>query len=135
MTNSDMNDSIRRGSCTCRTIQFEIHGTVVGIGQCHCSKCRKETGSSFSTSIPVPGEQFSWISGADQISDYDRCKVCGSPAPYHNPQRNLYSIPAGLMDDVEGLKVLDHIYVGSKASWDVIGDDAPQYEEDGPPLI
>ena len=48
----------------------------------------------------------------------------------------LYNIPAGLLDDDTGVEVAHHIYVGDKASWDVIGDDAPQYDEDDcPPLI
>jgi hypothetical protein len=41
-----------------------------------------------------------------------------------------------LLDDDTGVEVAHHIFVGDKASWDVIGDDAPQYDEDdGPPLI
>ena len=135
MAIEEMENVIRTGSCTCGALKFEVRGPVVGIGQCHCSKCRKETGTGSSTSIPVSGNQFRWVSGQDQISDYDRCAVCGSLVPYHNPKRDIYSVPAGLLDDYTGIKVMDHIYVGSKASWDVIGDDAPQYDEDGPPLI
>jgi hypothetical protein len=37
-----------------------------------------------------------------------------------------------LFDDTPKLKVGDHISVGSKASWDIIGDNAPQFDEDGP---
>lgn len=127
---------VLRGSCTCGGIRFEIRGPVVGINQCHCSKCRKETGAGSSTFIPVEAKQFTWISGSDLIGAYDRCRECGSLAPDHNPRRGLYNVPAGLLDDDIGVKVAHHIFVGSKAAWDVIGDDAPQYEEgDCPPLI
>lgn len=85
--------------------------------------------------LSVHGEQFTWISGEDLVSDYDRCRICGSLAPDHNPHRDLYNIPAGLLDDDTGIEIVDHIFVGSKANWDIIGDDAPQHEEDGPPLI
>ena len=128
-------DAVLRGSCTCGGIQFEIRGPFVGINQCHCDKCRKETGAGSSTFIPVHADQFRWISGADLVGSYDRCKVCGSLAPDHNPKRALYNIPAGLLDDDSGVDVTRHIFVGDKAGWDVIGDDAPQYDEYGPPLI
>ena len=32
------------------------------------------------------------------------------------------------LDDDTGLTVAKHIFVGSKARWDVIGDDAPRHE-------
>tara|TARA_R110002051_G_scaffold21431_1_gene56940 strand:- start:1735 stop:1875 length:141 start_codon:yes stop_codon:yes gene_type:complete len=38
-------------------------------------------------------------------------------------------VPAGLLEDSEGkLRVAAHIWVGSKASWDVIGGDGHQYQ-------
>ncbi len=123
--------TILRGGCTCGGIRFEIRGPVLGINQCHCSKCRKETGTGSSTFIPVHAEQFTWISGSDLVGPYDRCTKCGSLAPDHNPRRALYNVPAGLLDDNEAVEVAQHIFVGSKASWDVIGDDAPQYEKWG----
>ena len=136
MADKTGSDVVRKGSYTCGSIQFEVRGPVAGINQCHCSKCRKETGTNSSTFFPIHAAQFRWISGEDLISDYDRCKVCGSLAPDHNPHRALYNIPAGLLDDDTGIKVAHHIFVGSRAGWDVIGDDAPQYDEDGgAPLI
>ena len=45
-------------------------------------------------------------------------------------------VPPGIPDDNPKLTVGEHIFVGSKAHWDVLGDDgAPQYEEgsSGPP--
>ena len=45
----------------------------------------------------------------------------------------MYAVPVGLLDDDPALAFGDHIYVGYKANWDVIGDDAPQFDEDGPP--
>lgn len=135
MAHKETDEIVLNGSCSCGGIQFKIRGPFVGIGQCHCSKCRKETGTGSSTFMPVHADQFTWITGSDLVDANDRCRECGSLAPDHNPHRALYNIPAGLLDDDTGLTVADHIYVGSKASWDVIGDDAPQYEEDGPPRI
>lgn len=135
MTGPGVADRVLKGSCTCGGIRFEIRGPLVGINQCHCSKCRKETGAGSSTFIPVHARQFAWICGADLVGAYDRCRVCGSLAPDHNPSRELYNVPAGQLDGDAGVEVARHIFVGDKASWDAIGDGAPQYDEYGPPLI
>ena len=49
MADKVKNGPVLKGSCTCGGIQFEIRGPVVGINQCHCDKCRKETGTGSST--------------------------------------------------------------------------------------
>ncbi len=61
------------------------------------------------------------------------CRVCSSPAPFSDRERTTYEVPVGLLDDDPPLAFGAHIYVGSKANWDVIGDDAPQFDERGPP--
>jgi hypothetical protein len=132
----DDDEVTRPGSCTCGAIRFELRGPLVGINECHCSKCRKETGTNSSTFIPVHAAQLRWISGEGTLTRYQRCPTCGSLGPHHNPKRALYNVPAGLLDDDTGVRVAHHIFVGSRACWDVIGDDAPQYDEDGgPPLL
>jgi len=45
-------------------------------------------------------------------------------------------VPAGILDDNPKLAVGEHIFVGSKAHWDVLGEDgAPRFDEgsSGPP--
>lgn len=125
----------RPGSCTCGAIRFEVSGPLVGINHCHCSKCRKETGTGGSTFIPVHGGQLRWISGRASITAYGRCATCGSLVPDHNPARDLYNVPAGALDDDTGVQIAHHIFVGSRAAWDVIGGDAPQYDEDDCPRL
>lgn len=130
-----------RGSCLCGGIVFEITGDVPGIGQCHCSLCRKVSGVGSTAAIAVSAAQLTWISGQDLVEEFQRpsgygnsfCRVCGSPAPDANWSRTRYGVPVGLLDDDPGAKVLEHIHVASKASWEIIGDDAPQYQENGPP--
>jgi hypothetical protein len=127
---------VRSASCTCGAIRFEVRGAVVGINYCHCSKCRKETGTAGSTFIPVRAAQLRWLAGEGTVTAYGRCPVCGSLAPHHNPRRALYNVPAGLLEDDTGVGVAHHIFVDSKAGWDIIGGDAPQYlEDEGPMLI
>lgn len=126
------------GSCLCGGITFEITGDVQGVGLCHCSLCRKASGAG---SIAVSADHLTWIAGRDLVREFQRpsgygsafCRVCGSPAPDANRSGTLFAVPVGLLDRDSGTHVVEHIYVGSKASWDVIGDAAPQFEEHGPP--
>ena len=38
-----------KGSCLCGSIQFELKGGVEDPIYCHCSLCRKASGSAFAT--------------------------------------------------------------------------------------
>jgi hypothetical protein len=122
------------GSCLCGGIRFEISGPVAGIVQCHCSLCRKSSGTGSIATIWVAADQLRWLSGEDLIKTFVRpsgygtafCAVCGSPAP--DAARTRYGIPAGLLDGDPPLRVVEHIFVGSKAQWEAISGDAPRHD-------
>lgn len=124
------------GSCICNQIAFEIEGDNFDVVQCHCSKCRKVTGSTVDAMIVVPKETFTWVQGTDLISAYKSengrtrsfCSNCGTSLP--DQDGDLVWVPAGILDTQYSASVKAHIYVGSKLPWEEIGGDAPQYEED-----
>jgi len=125
-----------QGSCLCGEIVFEIDEPIPNVYLCHCSLCRKATGASSNTALIIPASQFRWIKGEDAIQRFELasgygnefCRHCGSPVPGAAKQEASYWVPAGLLDGRPNIKVARHIYVGSKAPWDEIGGDAPQYE-------
>jgi hypothetical protein len=125
-----------RGNCLCGSVVFEVAGDFPGLYQCHCSLCRKQSGSLANAATIVSAEKFRWLSGYEHISSWvasagfrsDFCSKCGSPVP--NPLTNsaYYWVPAGLLDDDQNLQIAAHVYVGSKASWDVIPSQGTRYE-------
>ncbi len=130
-----------RGSCLCGAVSFEIDGRISDIYQCHCSFCRKATGSSGISVFLSSGTAFSWQSGENSVQLYKTasgyrsvfCNTCGSRLPDPNPDESTFWVPAGLVDEPDlGVKVGAHIYVGSKATWDLIGDDGVQHDEHFP---
>lgn len=126
-----------RGSCLCGGVRFEITGPHSKIGFCHCSRCRKLSGVGSMAGIVLAFEQLSWVCGAELLNEGIKnaiCRVCGSPLPDADSDKTTYYVPPGLLDGDPQLLVGDHIYVADKASWDVIGDDAPRYAADGPRL-
>ena len=122
--------------CNCGSIKFEVGSELYDIIFCHCSICRRFSGGNGIPVIIVNDTDFSWLSGQNNIKvwrkpdvDWDAnfCATCGSAIPGKNDASSMY-IPAGLIpDDAGNLKVKHHIFVGSKACWDEIGDAGHQY--------
>ena len=80
-----------KGECLCGSVSFEIEGDLPNLYQCHCSLCRKATGSSANAATLVNEEHFRWLSGQSEIRSFqkptgyrsDFCSVCGSPVPFN----------------------------------------------------
>ena len=122
-----------RGSCLCGAIAFEVDGPIAGIGQCHCSLCRKVSGAAGNAVFIVGKRRFRWTRGEESTQRFVlrndwgtvRCTTCGSPLPAsHDGKR--YWVPAGLMDDELHTTVQMHIHVASKADWETIDANVPQ---------
>jgi hypothetical protein len=126
-----------RGSCLCGGVQYRIDGDIGQIVMCHCSRCRKATGSAFASVAPVPTGQFRIQAGQALLSEYESspgvfrvsCRVCASPLYSRRPaQPELVRVRIGTLDTVPDAPALSHIFTGSKASWFDIHGDAPQHD-------
>ncbi len=125
------------GQCLCGEIAFEVVGPLPNIYQCHCSQCRKVTGSSSNSSLLVAQEQFNWLRGSERITSYvdpsgyrsDFCPRCGIPVPNPFHGKPLFWVPAGLLESDARIEIAAHIFVGSKASWDSISANGVQFQE------
>ncbi len=127
-----------KGSCLCNSIQYEIHGELSQAMMCHCSKCRKANGSAFAVNAAVKADEFKIISGQEFVTEFEStpgvfrsfCKRCGSPLVSRRPsQPDVLRLRIGTLDTPVKLKPVAHIFVGSKAVWDEIHDDIPQFDE------
>jgi hypothetical protein len=129
-----------KGSCLCGGVAFEVAGKPGPIGQCHCSKCRKVSGTDGNAVFYAGVENFRWVRGQDLIRTFlvpdgngwrsSFCGACGSPVPHTDSAQKIYFVPAGLMDDDPGHRgYAAHIFVGSKAPWSVLTDAAPKFAE------
>lgn len=134
-----MSDVLLKGSCLCGAVRYELTDAPFWAHSCHCSRCRKITGSPFAANAFVPLESLRYVAGDEHIGAYrvpntERfthtfCTLCGSTLPSPNPSRSRVVIPMGSLDDEPGLSPKAHIWVDSKADWDVIADDLPQHTE------
>ena len=128
------------GGCLCGAVRFDVEGTLSGIWFCHCSKCRRASGSAFQPACVCERDAFRWIGSAATLSEFRMspgyrrafCARCGSPAPLMLEHAPLVWLPAGAFDGDPGIRPTHHIFVGSKAPWFEITDALPQYDAHAP---
>jgi hypothetical protein len=132
------------GGCLCGGVRFRITGKLGPAGYCHCTQCRRASGSAFAANAPVRTRYFETTRGADLVREYESspgkfrafCGRCGSPVySRRDDEPDLRRIRLGSIDGDPGRRPAGHVWVGSKAVWHAITDDLPQYPaglDDGP---
>ena len=124
------------GGCLCGGVRFEVDPPFVRANHCHCSRCRKHSGTAVCTQARVWREQFRLLAGADLVRVYGKgegavkafCATCGSSLFGGDwPDGKQVSIRLGAFDGDPGIAPEFHSHVDSKAQWDEITDDLPQY--------
>lgn len=117
----------REGGCLCGAVRYVIRAEPRPGVVCHCTHCRKQSGSLFSFNLVVretdyeqQGETKVYVDSGDSGQPVHRhfCGRCGSPvfvkiaaAPRH------VVIKAGSLDDIGGLKANTEIYCDHAADW------------------
>jgi len=122
-----MSDEVLTGSCLCKAVSFEVRGPFAQFVHCHCSRCRRATGSSHSTSIYASPENFAWRSGQDSVVRFDLpsarsfsttfCRTCGAPLPHHTRSGRELIVPAGSLDVELASRPRSHTHLDSRPSW------------------
>ena len=124
------------GGCLCGGVRFEVTGPFLRASHCHCSRCRKHSGAAVGTQGRVLREHFQLLSGERLIRTYKPeggaskafCSVCGSSLFGGDwPEGDEVSIRLGSIDGDPGIRPQYHTFVDSKAPWDDITDDLPQF--------
>ena len=127
--------------CLCEGVRFEITGTLGPVVYCHCSQCRRASGSAFAANADLRTRYVHWISGRELVHEYESspgklrafCSRCGSPL-YSRVDADPATIRVrlGSLDGDPGRRSLAHCWVSSKAPWFEISDALPRFEEAPP---
>ena len=128
-----------RGGCLCGKVAFEIQGPFEGFRYCHCSRCRKATGSAHAANIFIKPEQFRWIRGEEDVRRYDVpeaerfatcfCQFCGSPCPRMARTGDRFTIPSGSLEDDPEISPECNIFWESRAPWFPSTNELPHFKE------
>jgi hypothetical protein len=130
-----------KGSCLCGSVQYEIAGELGEFGYCHCTSCRKASGSAHAANAPVDRAQFRLVSGDDTLREFESspgkvrvfCSRCGSPIyAYLAASREQLRIRLGTLDTPFTRLPKAHTWVSDKAPWEPIDDRLPQFPEWAP---
>lgn len=106
---------ILNGGCYCGAVRFEVADAFTYAQNCHCSDCRRATGSAFK---PFGG-----------IAHDIHCRHCGSLLFSVFPPREWIHVTYGSLHDSPSLHPTAHIWVSDKAPWYAITDGLPQHAE------
>lgn len=126
-----------RAACLCGGIQIKIEGKLGPIVYCHCSRCRKASGSAFATGADVRSRYWNLTSGKELLREFESspgvfrafCKSCGSPVYSRRANDpNAFRLRLGLLRDDPVRRPIAHFWVSAKAGWFEIADELPQYE-------
>ncbi|WP_221073711.1 GFA family protein [Agarivorans aestuarii] len=127
------------GECFCGAIKYQIEGELHDARSCHCSRCRKAFSAQASAYALVKSDEFSWLRGETLLTSYigeqsfglQFCSKCGSTlvGVY---QEEVHGVTLGCINGDPNIKLSRHIYVDSKASWELIPDGVPQFKKQAP---
>lgn len=124
------------GSCLCQKVTFEVVGEFNVFYLCHCSRCRKQTGSAHAANLFSKTAQFTWLSGRESVHTFrlsgtrftkSFCTTCGSTLPTVGESGKVL-VPAGSLDCTLDIKPNGHIFMGSKANWDQDFEKVAQFD-------
>ena len=126
------------GSCLCGAVHFRVRGPWLRFMHCHCSRCRKATGTGHASNLFTRPEHFHWTKGESEVRRYELptaarftntfCSICGSRLPSVSRDGKSVNVPAGSLDDIPDAMPQARIYFGSRMPWSCV-DAIPQYEE------
>lgn len=128
--------TILTGQCRCRAVTYEVADEFTYALNCHCSNCRRATGSAFKPLAGIAIEKISIVAGTDRImlvgnktEPYVHCRECGSLLYAVISGGTRAHVTMGTLVDTPSIRPTHHIFVGSKAPWFEITDGLPQYDE------
>ncbi|MCB1729108.1 MAG: GFA family protein [Halieaceae bacterium] len=124
-----------KGSCLCGAVQFVVTGEPVRFFHCHCSRCRKSTGTGHASNVFISNGKLTCTGDLDHVKTYKLpdaqrfartfCTHCGGPLPREMGDSGQVFVPAGTLDDEPNIKPQARIFQDSKASWSCSGDEVP----------
>ncbi|MGY8863694.1 MAG: GFA family protein [Pseudomonadales bacterium] len=127
------------GECFCGKVKYQVDGRLRDARSCHCSRCRKAFSSQASAYALVDPLKFKWLSGKDILTSYigshglglQFCSQCGSTL-CGILDGVVHGVTLGCVNGNPEIEIGKHIYVGSKAQWEIIPEGIPQFNEGVP---
>ncbi len=130
------------GSCVCGAVRWAVTTPYRFFQYCHCSRCRKRSGSAHAANIAVLDGQLEWLAGRELCTRYELptakswsnafCSRCGSAAPWQTRTGKAWIVPAGGLDEPPEGKPARNVHFASRAAWYAPAAELPHFDEEPP---
>lgn len=122
------------GSCLCGAARYRVEDAFAYAMNCHCSQCRRTTGSAFKPMGGIPVEKVRLEApeaallrfGKGEIADI-HCGACGSLLYSIVREGKWAHVAYGTLIDPPSLAPQEHIFAADGAPWAPITDGLPQW--------
>jgi hypothetical protein len=128
-------ESQLQGACLCRAVGYQVADAFEYALNCHCSNCRRATGSAFKPFAGIAADRMTVVQGKDRVMRYGdasahdcHCRRCGSLLYSLVRGGAFVHVTLGTLLDTPSIRPSAHIFVGSKAPWFTICDGLPQFD-------
>lgn len=113
------------GACLCGAVQFEVHGALRDVVNCHCSLCRRWHGhyAAYTATARdalriIDDEQLlGWYRSPGNAASRGFCTRCGSSLFWQRDHLQIVSIAAGGFNAPTGLVSSTDIFVADKGDY------------------
>jgi hypothetical protein len=130
------------GGCTCGAVRFRLISAPLVVHACHCTECRRLTGSAFALNALIESDRLEILAGearpvpvvgaSGKPQPLFRCPDCQVALWSHYPAAGpkLAFVRVGTLDAPERLPPDIHIFTSTKLPWLQLPDGAravPEY--------
>jgi len=131
------------GGCQCGALRYAVSAAPLEVYVCHCTECRRQSGSAFGVSVYVPSEAVRLTAGEPVIwtrpgmvagpCDCAFCGVCGSRIWHRSrAEADITSLKGGTLDRPVDLGRAIHVWTGSALPGVIIPSGAEAHAEEPP---
>jgi adenylate cyclase len=126
---------LTKGGCLCGAIRYEVNAPPISTGYCHCSSCRKFTGSAVMAWTAFPASAVRFLDeepryfASSPIAKRGFCPKCGASLTYKlvKPRETAWLVlHTSSLDKPESYAPSVHSGIENKMPWFDILDDLPR---------
>ena len=129
------------GRCTCGKVRYRITSRPMFVHACHCTECRRLSGSAFALNAMIEADRVQTLAGAPEPVPVEgtsgkpqtiyRCPRCRVALWSHYPGAGakICFVRVGTLDSPELLPPDIHIYTSTRLPWIVLPQGVPAMPE------
>lgn len=127
-----------KASCLCGGVSFSTEAKPAYSAYCHCSECRKFSGSGHSVFLGVRFDTISFHPDSEgHLGAYPKtsttsllfCRTCGSSLMARKADTGMAHVRLGCIDTPLPIRPMAHVHCSSAAPWDMMpADSLPRFD-------